>query len=396
LNVLYAGTLPPHPGGTAIVGAQLVVGLARAGHRVRALAPITAAALRGGARFAALHPEVPVEHYLVSAFESSPNNPATEEYRRVEREQIAEGLSSLVCAEPPDAVVVGRETFALSVQGCARELGLPTVLIIQGGTTAGMLAGTLPAETRDALLRAFRQADAMVAVARHLADTYRRLGFPHVRAVQNGVDLAAFSPRPRSARLVDDLAIAPGDVVLVHASNLKDIKRPLDIVRSAGTALRHDPRLLYVVVGDGPLRTAMEEACARAGLADRFRFTGWVDHEEIPHYLNLADAVLMPSETEGLALVYLEAMACGRAVIASDIAGAAEVIEGGHTGLLHRMGDPEDLASQTLAAAADAAWRSAIGARARETALLHPVERTVAAYAEVLAEVIGTRRHTRA
>jgi glycosyltransferase involved in cell wall biosynthesis len=292
--------------------------------------------------------------------------------------------------------VIGRETFALSVQGCARELGLPAVLIVHGGTTAGMLAGTLPPETREALLRAFRQADAMIAVARHLADTYRRLGFPQVRAVQNGVDLASFSPRPRSARLVGDLAIAPGDVVLVHASNLKDIKRPLDIVRSAETALRRNPRLLYVVVGDGPLRMAMEEACSHAGIAGRFRFTGWVDHEEMPHYLNLADAVLMPSATEALALVYLEAMACGRAVIASDIAGAAEVIENGRTGLLHRTGDPEGLASKTLAAAADAEWRSAIGARARETALLHPVERTVAAYAEVLAEVVATRRRRRA
>ena len=98
LEVLYVGTLPPHPGGTAIVGAQLLVGLARSGHSVRALAPITAEALRSGDQFAASHPEIGITRIEVPFFEVSADVAASERDRRSEGDQIAERLSGLVAA----------------------------------------------------------------------------------------------------------------------------------------------------------------------------------------------------------------------------------------------------------------------------------------------------------
>jgi glycosyltransferase involved in cell wall biosynthesis len=177
----------------------------------------------------------------------------------------------------------------------------------------------------------------------------------------------------------------------MHVSNLRDIKRPLDLVASAAEALRQDPRLLYVIVGDGTLRRAMEDECRRRQVAGRFRFTGWVDRARVPAYLNLADLVVMPSEAESRSLVCLEAQACGRLLLASDIPGARELLADGATGLLFRKGDVDDLTAKTLHAAADPGLRAAIGCQAREAVRACALPDAIMAYAAALEEAI--RRH---
>lgn len=72
LDILYVGTLPPHPGGSAILGSHLPGGLAKLGNSVRALAPITAEALQGGDRFALRHPSIAVRRFLIPRFETAP------------------------------------------------------------------------------------------------------------------------------------------------------------------------------------------------------------------------------------------------------------------------------------------------------------------------------------
>jgi glycosyltransferase involved in cell wall biosynthesis len=109
----------------------------------------------------------------------------------------------------------------------------------------------------------------------------------------------------------------------------------------------------------------MQAACERRGLGDRFRFTGWVDHDEVPALVRLADLVVMTSESEGQAHVYLEAQACGRTLVASDIAGAREVVVHGQSGLLFPMGHVDSLVETTLAAARDPDLRARIGREAR-------------------------------
>src|SRR5262245_16907370 len=86
MNILYVGTLPPHPGGSAMVGYQLLDGLARRGHHIDAIAPATAEAIAAGDLFAVAHPEIHVERFLIPYFESSPDLPAGHQYRRTEGE----------------------------------------------------------------------------------------------------------------------------------------------------------------------------------------------------------------------------------------------------------------------------------------------------------------------
>ena len=106
---------------------------------------------------------------------------------------------------------------------------------------------------------------------------------------------------------------------MLFVANLNQRKRPLDLVESAAEALRRNSKLVYVIVGDGPLRSAMETACKKRRVYENFRFVGWIDYEHVPNYINLADMVVLPSEGEGLARVYIETQACARLLIASDI-----------------------------------------------------------------------------
>jgi L-malate glycosyltransferase len=200
--------------------------------------------------------------------------------------------------------------------------------------------------------------------------------------------LRVFRPRRKPNALARRLGIPDRDVVVAHLSNLKKIKRPMDVVESAERALAANMRLTYVIVGDGDCRSPMVEACARKGISDRFRFTGWVDHRDVPAYINLADIVVMPSEFEAQALAYLETQACARVLVASDVAGAREVIVDGQTGLLHRPADIDHLASKTLLAAGDSTLRADIGRQAREAAGAHSQEQWVAAYAAAIEEVV--------
>lgn len=392
MKILYAGTLPPHPGGSAMVGAQLLPAFVRAGHSVRAVAPITETALESGDRFHRQHPELAVRRFLVPYFESAPNHPASEEYRRREGERLSAELRASIAAERPDILIIGRETFAWHVPRVADEHGIPTVLLIHGSTGRGMLDGSFPGELAERLRAELRRASALVLVARHLIEPYRRWGFERLHVVQNGVDLERFRPTAKHPRLLHSLGIPEDAVVIAHASNMKDLKRPLDLAHSAERALRHDPRLVYLIIGDGPLREPMERLCHSTGIRESFRFTGWVEPDQMPDHLNLADVVAMPSESEALALVYLETMACGRVLLASDIAAAHEVIADGSSGILFRKADVEDLTAKTLQLAAGRALRERIGCRAREAAAEHDLEDTVRAYLSILEDVVTRAR----
>jgi glycosyltransferase involved in cell wall biosynthesis len=368
-RLLYVGTLPPHQGGSALVAAQVLPGLARRGYRVEAIAPIT-----DGARdpFADEHPDLPLRRFTLPYLDTSPDTPPSDDYRRLERERIEQLVTAAVADQTPDAIVIGRESFAPHVLGLAN--GIPTVLLIQGATTMGILGGTYPPELADQLIGLMRQVDVPVSSARHMRDTLAGLGVPGVHVVPNPVDLDRFQPAPA----------AGGRLVVAHVSNLKRLKRAHDLVAAAEIVLREEPEALFAVVGEGPCREELEADCAERGLAEAFRFTGWVHHAEVPRHINAADVVAMPSAGEAQALAYLETQACGRTLVASDIPAAAEVVEHGRTGLLHPTGDVPALAEAILRAARDPDLRARIGREARRSAERHSLDVVVTAYDELL------------
>jgi glycosyltransferase involved in cell wall biosynthesis len=391
LNILYTGNLPPHPGGSAISCGELLVGFAERGHRVRCLAPITPEAARAGDPFARRHPRIAVTRFPVAAFQTF-YVPPTDEFRSRERAQLGEALPRLIDGERPDIVFIGRETFAWHVPAVAASHSLPCVLRVTGGVTRGILDRTFPDALAGELLEQYRCVSVVASQARHMTERLRALGLRRLETIPNAVDLSRFAPRPRDPALLRQLGIEAGETVVMHVSNLYAPKRSLDVAMSAARALRQTGSLVYVIVGDGPGRQSLEETCGRIGVAERFRFAGWVDYDRMPDYVNLSDLVVMPSEAETQARVYLETQACGRVLVASDIAAAREVIEDGETGVLFRTGDVDDLADKTVATARDAGLRARIGDKARIRVQAHALDRAVDAYLGVFDSAIREHR----
>lgn len=104
LNILYVGTLPPYPGGSATMNSQLLLRFSELGHSIRALAPITTEAGSVSDIFADRYPQISVTRYLVPYFEVAPSDQTPGEYRRQEGEQIQAKLPDLprsVLPQPP-------------------------------------------------------------------------------------------------------------------------------------------------------------------------------------------------------------------------------------------------------------------------------------------------------
>jgi colanic acid/amylovoran biosynthesis glycosyltransferase len=158
--------------------------------------------------------------------------------------------------------------------------------------------------------------------------------WPKIHVVRCGLDgvflEGAGTPVPDRPRLVSvgRLAEQKGQLLLVEASaRLRD--------RGADFEL--------VIVGDGPMREELEQLIDRLGLQDRVRITGFLDNRAVRRELEAARALVLPSFAEGLPVVLMEAMALGRPVIATYIAGIPELVEPGRSGWLVPAGAVEPL-----------------------------------------------------
>lgn len=347
-----------------------------------------AGAIDGDDAFARANPNLSITRFPVPFFENSPDIPPPADYREREGTFVRQHLVTLIAAERPDVLFAGRESFAWHVSPVAIAHGIPSVVRIAGTTTIGLLNGGFPGDQARDLLARLSQADRLVAQTPHMADALVQLGLEQVSTIPNSVDLRVFSPSPKDPDLLRALDIPQDAVVVMHASNLKALKRPMDVIASAARALTRHDTLTYVIVGEGAARASMEAACRERGISDRIRFVGWVGYEWMPRYLNIADIVLMPSEAEAQARVYLETQACAKVLVASDIPASREVVTDGVTGILFRVGDVNDLAEKTLRVAADAEGRARIGRRAHERVQVHGVDVVVPAWADALAGVI--------
>ena len=389
-NILFVGTLPPHHGGSAIANAELLRTFPRYGCRVRAIAPMSVQSANGVDAFAKAHAELSVTRFPVPFYYHDPYVAPPNGYVQAERAGIEREMTAAITESRPDIVICGRETCAPWVLPIVQRCHLACVIRIAGGHISGISDGAqAPTAQRD-LAQVMNGMAGVVTEARHMQNELARWGVLRTRVIANPIDLASFAPSARNGRLRGELGIEERAVVVFHASNMKNCKRPVDIVRSAEQVLRVAPNVVYVIAGDGPLLEEMERACRELGVRESFRFTGWVAYESMPEYFAAADVVVMPSSAEQQARVYLEAQACGRTLLASDIPGAREVIEDGKTGVLFRMGDVEDLTSKTRRVIACPELRREIERRAREYVARHELGRIAEEWIAYLRETSRT------
>lgn len=138
-----------------------------------------------------------------------------------------------------------------------------------------------------------------------------------------------------------DAFLPPGEMLVMHVSNFRPVKRIADVVRIFARIHKQVPSKL-VFVGDGPERPVATAEADALGITDRVIFLGKQD--SVAELLACADLLLLPSASESFGLVALEAMASGVPVVASRAGGLPEVVEDGVTGHLGEVGDVEAMA----------------------------------------------------
>lgn len=243
----------------------------------------------------------------------------------------------------------------------ARLLGVPAVIKVHG-SDMNVLA-KLPAvafNLRWALPRARR----VVAVSRPLADSVAAFGVPRERidVLPNGVDPQLFQPRDRAAARAELGHAGDARRWLLYVGRLEEPKGVLDLIEAFTRLARHRTDLRLVMLGDGSARAACQRAAA-AWPGDAILVVGPRPLEQVPGWLGACDALVLPSWAEGTPNVVLEALACGRRVVATAVGGTPDVVTGPELGELVPPRRP-DLLAEALARAADAVYDPATVARA--------------------------------
>jgi glycosyltransferase involved in cell wall biosynthesis len=207
--------------------------------------------------------------------------------------------------------------------------------------------------------------------------------------VPNGYDTTRYAPRPDAARAFRQrYGIEPGARVVLSAAKLTRNKGQEVAINALHRLHRQGMHVVYVICGDG--HREGELSSMAAGLKLPTVFTGLLGTRDMIAGYNAADLVVHPSLQEIFPNAVGEAMACGRAVVAADAGGTAELVgRDGTAGMLVPPADAGALAEAVQALFDDPARRHALGQAARRRIEADfPVDRMVAGYERALAEVI--------
>lgn len=248
--------------------------------------------------------------------------------------------------------------FAAVVLG--RLLGIPAVIKLHGSDMN--VVAQLPGPRRG-LKWAFPRAARVVAVSGPLRDAAIGLGAAaeQVDVVRNGIDRRRFRPMERiAARRA--LGIAVEGSVIVCVGNVERHKGSLDLVRAFASMpkVTGGDGVALVMVGDGAAKSECEQLAAELGVD--VSFVGARPHDEIPQWIAACDVFALPSWNEGMPNVVLEALACGRRVVATRVGGTPDILTSEALGILVPPRDVDALAHGLAAALATSYEPEAVSA----------------------------------
>jgi glycosyltransferase involved in cell wall biosynthesis len=144
-----------------------------------------------------------------------------------------------------------------------------------------------------------------------------------------GLDHSRFRPVPRAEARAAAVAIAPkSDRLLVTVGNLVPLKGQHLVIQ----ALQQLPDTRLVLAGSGPEESSLRALAGQLGLDHRVHFAGSVQPDQLAVLLSAADIMVLPSEREGLANAWVEALACGTPLVITDAGGAREVVRDASAG----------------------------------------------------------------
>ncbi len=247
--------------------------------------------------------------------------------------------------------------------------------------------------------RAARCSDAIVTVADALIEQTVAAGIcprDKLLTVYSGMAVEQFTPRPElRAAARRQWGAAEEDVVVGTVARLFRRKGYEQLLPIMAAAVRRQPRLRFVWVGDGAQRAEYEQELARLGLAGRTHLAGLVRPEDVPRLLAGCDILAHTSQWEGLPRAVVQALLMQVPAVAFDIDGTPEVVLDGRTGRLVPLNDEPGFVAALCELAADAALRRKMGMTGREHCLVRFDHRRMVDQLEALYLRLERRKLTR-
>ncbi len=290
----------------------------------------------------------------------------------------------------PAAIVAANPYALMYAAGAMRLAGRRVPLIVTFHSTR--LLGLKEHLQMAAYRPLFWGADCAVFVCESQRRYWRRRGVLSRRneVIHNGVDTQVFSSAHvggAGERMRAALGLRDADYVIGLAAVLRPEKNPLQLVEAIALLRARGIPAKALMIGDGPMRAAIEGRARERGIADDILISGF--QQDVRPHIAACDVMALCSYTEAFSLAALEAMAMGKPVVHSEVGGAAEMIRAGRDGVLFPAGDTAAF-TDALAALADRVSSRGMGRNARRTVEVLFSEGTmVDRYEKLLLELCG-------
>lgn len=253
-------------------------------------------------------------------------------------------------------------------------LRIPLVIMVHGYDLPSSLASGWP--RRRLCLFALHQCQLILANSHHTASKIMDIGIPpeKVKVLHPGVDTRFFKPVNNSGGLHSGI-LASQHPVLLSVARLVEVKNHEAVLRAVGGVRSEFPGIMYLIAGDGPRRPLLQKLVQDLGLAEHVRFLGFCSPQSLLNLYNLANVFVLLSRElrsedrgEAFGIVFAEAAACGKPVVAGDSGGAREAMVHGVTGLLVNPVDDEAIKNAILQILRDPALAKKMGQAGRRWA----------------------------
>lgn len=266
----------------------------------------------------------------------------------------------------PDVVHTHSAKGGFLGRAAAWKLGVPAVIHSVHGAPFHPYQSAL---ARNAFIRlerwAARRCHHMISVADAMTDLMvdaRVAPREKFTTIYSGMDVEPFANcdqhREEARR---ELGFGPDDIVFGKIARLFNLKGHEFLIEAARNVAKQNPRVKFLLVGDGILRDKYEQRIAELEMTDRFVLTGLVPPERVPFYLSAMDALVHTSLREGLARTLPQSLIARKPAISYDVDGAREVVITGETGFLLPPRSVEELGDAILKLAADQELRNRMG-----------------------------------
>jgi glycosyltransferase involved in cell wall biosynthesis len=244
----------------------------------------------------------------------------------------------------PSLIITTHLNFAPLAYWLKRSFGIPYWAIAHGFEAW---------DIRNSMLRrSLHHADRILSVSRYTRDRLLHHHLDPVRllVLPNTFDADRFCIAGKPSALLERHRLSADQPIILTVNRLAagETYHPYDRVLAALPEIRRViPNVHYVIVGGGGDRPRLEQEIQNRQLQDCVTLAGFIPDEELSQYYNLCDVFAMPSKLEGFGIVFLEALASGKPVLAGNQDGSVDALKGGELGALVDPDDDQDIA-QTL------------------------------------------------